>query len=225
MVHNEYLAYFNGRSSCVASTIINAVLAIVTPVLWLMPYVGDGDAKRLTVHGLRSLKYFTVLSNLLSATASLLYVLVSAAGHDALPVWVLVLKLVATSAVTLTLMTVLVLLGPQFGWKSMFEGTSLWMHLLSPLLAIVDCVLFVPVGTLPFGATFAAAAPCVLYGIWYLMQILRHDVQEGDKTYDFYGFLRWGRSRIPLVMCGMFAGSWVLGLALWLGSRALCLVA
>lgn len=203
------------------SLVINGAIAVLSPVAWLALLMGASDADRLVTHGWRSLKYFTVLSNLLSALASALY-LACRLSFGLAPAWLLVLKLAATSAVSLTFLTVAVLLGPRFGWDKMYAGANLWMHLLLPLLAIVDCVLFVPLGTLPPVATLAAIVPCALYGTWYLKRVIDYGAKDAGRAIDFYDFLRWGEERIAALFAGMLAVSWAAGLMLWFGSRASC---
>ena len=203
------------------SMIINGVLVVMSPAAWLMLALGSGDAKGLAARGVESLKYFTVLSNLLSCLASLAYLVWTLTAGVPAPPWLLALKLMAAAAVMLTFLTVIVLLGPVLGWKKMYASGNLWMHFILPLLAAVDCVLFVPVGTLPFAATFVSAIPCALYAVWYLGKVVRHGAEKDGVVYDFYGFLRWGWSKAPLVTASMITVSWLLGLALWCGSRAL----
>ena len=203
------------------SMIINGVLVVMSPAAWLMLALGSGDAKGLAARGVESLKYFTVLSNLLSCLASLAYLVWTLTAGVPAPPWLLALKLMAAAAVMLTFLTVIVLLGPVLGWKKMYASGNLWMHFILPLLAAVDCVLFAPVGTLPFAATFVCAIPCALYAVWYLGKVVRHGAEKDGVVYDFYGFLRWGWSKVPLVTASMITVSWLLGLALWCGSRAL----
>ena len=58
----------------------------------------------------RLFRYFTTLSNVLCAIASLIVVICELCG--ALPFWVLLLKYVGTAAVTVTMLTVFLFLGP-----------------------------------------------------------------------------------------------------------------
>ena len=203
------------------SMIINGVLVVMSPAAWLMLALGAGDARGLAARGLESLKYFTVLSNLLSCLASLVYLVWCLTAGMPAPPWLLALKLTAAAAVMLTFLTVIVLLGPVLGWKKMYTSGNLWMHLILPLLAAVDCVLFAPVGTLPFAATFVSAIPCALYAVWYLGMVVRHGAEKDGVVYDFYGFLRWGWGKVPRVAASMITVSWLLGLALWWGSQVL----
>ena len=203
------------------SMVINGVLVVMSPAAWLMLALGAGDSKGLAARGLESLKYFTVLSNLLSCLASLAYLVWCLTAGSPAPPWLLAIKLMAAAAVMLTFLTVIVLLGPVLGWKKMYASGNLWMHLILPLLAAVDCVLFAPVGTLPFAATFVAAIPCALYAVWYLGMVVRNGAEKDGVVYDFYGFLRWGWSKVPLVTASMITVSWLLGLVLWWGNQML----
>ena len=154
------------------------------------------------------LRFFTVLSNLLCALAALV-VAGCRLGGD-LPYWAGVLKYVGTAAVTVTLLTVVCFLGPTLGWKLMFTGPDLWLHLVCPVLAIVSLLLW-DKPDLPFGAVFLGFAPVPLYGAVYIYRVLW--APEARRWKDFYGFNRggkWWRSYIA-----MAAGSFLIALALW----------
>ncbi len=201
------------------SIAINGIIAVMSVVAWLQLVLDARESQKLAARGWRSLKYFTVLSNLFSGGVSLTYVFYAIIFAGQVPMWLFILKLEAAAAVMLTFLTVVLLLGPYYGFKPMYEGGNLWMHAVLPLLALLDCWLFVPVAQLPFWTTLCAMIPLVFYGIWYLARIVRHNVQPGDMTYDFYGFLRWGRDKVPAVMVGMLVFSWVISLLIRLGSR------
>jgi hypothetical protein len=191
---------------------------MLSVVAWLMLAFGVGDPDHLAARGIESLKYFTVLSNLLmglaSAITAVFYIMASG-----LPAWVIILKLTATASVMLTFTTVVALLGPTLGWKGMYTGGNLYMHLVLPLLAIMDLVLFIPVGRLPLWATLLSMVPCALYGLWYMRTVYVHGVKENGKVYDFYGFLRWGWGKVPFLFMGMLAFVQVVALALWFCGR------
>lgn len=198
---------------------INLGIAVFSVAGWLMILLGVGSEERLAANGRKSLKYFTVLSNLLSGIVSVACVCAYLCVGATLPMPLVVLKLVATSAVALTFLTVIVLLGPRLGWKRMYEGGNLWLHLILPLLAVIDCCLFVPVGDAPFAATLLAMLPTALYGAWYMRQVLVHGAEKDGILYDFYGFLRWGYNRIVVVFIGMLGVSWAIALLLRTMSR------
>lgn len=207
-----------------ASIVINAIAVPLCIVAWLQLMLGNHkDPKMLAANGKESLKYFTVLSNLLSALVSLAYLVAVLCLGAYVPTWLLVLKLVGTTAVMLTFLTVVVLLGPALGWKRMYASGNLWLHLVLPLLAAVDCCLFVRMAAVPWQCTLWGMLPTMLYGIVYLYNVQVHGVEENGKVYDFYGFTRWGNNKIPLVCVGMLLASWLIALLLYWGSTFLCI--
>ncbi|MBR3316904.1 MAG: Pr6Pr family membrane protein [Atopobiaceae bacterium] len=200
----------------VASFVINVAIVVFTAYSWLRLMFGKASSKeRLTARGLRSLRYFTVLSNLLSGAVSLACIIAYAVGGPSLPAWALAIRLVAASEVMLTCIVVILLLVPVYGVGPMYRGGNLWMHLVLPLLAALDCCALVPVGTLPWYATFLAAVPEALYATYYLQGILRHGAEEDGVVYDFYHFLRWGTDKIPLICAASIVSTWVIALGLY----------
>jgi hypothetical protein len=156
------------------------------------------------------LRFFTVLSNLLCALAALA-VVVCRLGFGTLPYAVGVFKYVATAAVSVTLLTVLCFLGPTLGYKLMFTGPDLWLHLICPLLAVVSLLLW-DKPELPFGAAFLGTLPVALYGAVYIRRVLF--APEQRRWPDFYGFNRGGKW--PLSYAAMTVGAAVVSVVLWL---------
>lgn len=204
-----------------ASIAINALIPPLSLAAWLWILLGVGDSGQLAHTGIGSLKYFTVLSNLFSAVVSTIYLIACIQGQTPLAPWLVTLKLVAASAVMLTFLTVTLLLVPLYGWRSMYRGGNLWLHLILPLLAALDCCLFVPIRTIPIAMTLCAMLPTAAYAVFYLWRVFSHDAQGPDPEYDFYGFLRWGKEKTPIVLAAMLLATWGIALALRLCS-AVC---
>ena len=154
------------------------------------------------------LRYFTALSNLLCAVTALA-VAVCRLGGGALPYAVGVLKYVGTAAVTVTMLTVVCFLGPTIGFKPMFSGPDLWLHLVCPLLAIVSWALW-DRPDLPFAAVFLGVLPVVLYGFVYIYRVLY--APEARRWSDFYGFNRGGKW--PLSYAAMLVGAFAVSVLL-----------
>ncbi len=163
--------------------ILNIAVAAVVLYAWLsMVFRANGMLSSL---GFRSLRYFTVLSNLLEAAASIVlaFALLRGKDSDRLSLF----KLVAASAVALTFLVVMVFLGPLFGYPAMFRGANLWLHLIVPLAAIAEFVVFNEFDIPRRKRLWVAASPFV-YGIFYLANVLIN----GAPGNDFYGFTLWG---------------------------------
>lgn len=196
-----------------ASIIINACIVPLSVIAWLWILLGVSDSGDLAHRGVGSLKYFTVLSNLFSAAASAIYLVVCLRTGE-LPLWLTTLKLVAASAVMLTFLFTALMLVPRYGVKSLYRGGNLWLHLVLPLLAAMDCCLFVPVSSIPYPMTLWAMVPTAVYGVFYLRTILIHGAEENGVVYDFYGFLRWGKKNLPFVVAAMLLATWLIALVL-----------
>jgi hypothetical protein len=199
--------------------VVNATIAVASVLAWVSVVRGRGDDRSLMAHGLSSLKYYTVLSNLFSALASTAYV-ASTLVHGGVPAaWVLVLKLAGASVVMVTFLTVMLFLGPTMGWANMFKAGNFWLHLVLPLAAAADVCLLVPVGNLPLAATLAPVAFTAAYGVFYLGRVIRYGRERDGKVYDFYGFLRWGEHTMALVVIVMLTLTWVIAVLLRLASH------
>lgn len=156
------------------------------------------------------LRYFTALSNLLCALAALA-VVVCRLGGGTLPYAVGVFKYVGTAAVSVTMLTVVCFLGPTLGYKLMFTGPDLWLHLICPLLAVVSLLLW-DKPELPFGAVFLGTLPVLLYGAVYIRRVLF--APEQRRWPDYYGFNRGGRWLLSFLI--MLAAAFLISLGLLL---------
>lgn len=200
----------------------SVVIAILEPVVWFMMASSRG-VEALTATGLYSLKFFTVLSNLLLGLASLVYAfyLVRYLRSGLIvPKWVHLLKYAGTVAVTVTLMTVLLFLGPTMGYAAMFAGVNLWLHLILPVLGIAEFVFLDTQRGLSFRETLYGVAPVLLYGIFYYGNILINGVGERPNTNDWYGFTLFGEQYTLIVLMVMLLATWVFAIAVRAGNTA-----
>ena len=185
----------------VASAVFNEAIVFAT-VLSLIRVV-----KRMekgTVH--KAFRFFTTLSNVFCGLAALLMLLCELGGS--VPMGVLLLKYIATCAVTVTFFTVLLFLWPSTrSSKGLWDGPELVMHLITPLLALVSVLCFEK-GELPFGVVFLGALPVIIYGVVYLNRVVFTTAWE-----DFYGFNKNGKWHIS--MAAMFVAAFLISVLLW----------
>ena len=185
-----------------ASRAINAVIFAVTLVLIARCFRKDG---RWSSEGGRiAFRFFTVQSYALCAVASLLTCLAPSRS------WAWIVKYIGTAAVSVTMMTVLLFLGPSMGgYGPLLKGGDLFMHLLTPLMAILSFSLFER-REMGFATALWGMLPVVLYGVWYLYKIVY--APEDRRWDDFYGFNRGGRW--PVAFAGMMIGGFATCMAL-----------
>lgn len=206
-----------------AALAANLVMGVLVLVTWLRMTLQLDDSGRLSAPGLRSLKYFTVLSNLLLGISALIYavylILLLVGKRQELPQPVLLLKYAATVSVALTFLTVMLFLGPHYGYGSMFRGANLWFHLVIPLAAACSFCLLERDGALSLRASFFAVLPMVLYGVGYVINLLLHGLGEGKDTHDWYGFAQGGPLSSAVIFAVMILGAWGIALLLRLARK------
>lgn len=187
-----------------ADWFLNIVIALLTLIIVVSFFRKDGQW--VPERGKFALRFFTTLSNLLCAAACLLTALAINAGG--IPEWIWMLKYIGTAAVTVTMLTVLFFLAPTFGkgaLKVLLSGTDLFMHLITPLLALVSFCVFEKRG-MSFGQSLWGMLPVVLYGPVYLYKIL---FALPEKRWDdFYGFNKQGKW--PVAFAGMVVGTFLI---------------
>lgn len=198
------------RKAILASVVCNLLNLIAVAVCVARFFLRSGDGN-MRVSGWQGFIYFTVDSNVLAALSSLALAIFClrhwGKGELRLPRWLLTFKLAGTSAVTLTLVTVLAFLGPLYGYGSMFVGSNLFLHLLCPLLCIGSFVFLERGARLPFSATLLATLPTVVYGAVYMTCVVWLHVWQ-----DFYGFNMGGMWFVSAPV--MILVSWGLALGL-----------
>ena len=155
-------------------------------------------------------RYFTILSNMYCAAASLALGICSMTGS--VPLWAVLWKYSGTCAVTVTFLTVMLFLGPTMkNYRSLLSGYEFFLHLLCPLLAIVSYIAFENTDT-DFYTVIYGVLPVVVYGGLYYYKVMR--APEEKKWNDFYGFNRGGKW--PLSMAAMLICSFLISIILWL---------
>ena len=187
-----------------ADWFLNILIALITLIIVVSFFRKEGQW--VPERGKFALRFFTTLSNMLCAAASLLTALAINAGG--IPEWIWMLKYIGTAAVTVTMLTVLFFLAPSFGkgaLKVLLSGTDLFMHLITPLLALVSFCVFEK-RVMTFCQSLWGMLPVVLYGPVYLYKIL---FALPEKRWDdFYGFNKQGKW--PVAFAGMVVGTFLI---------------
>ena len=187
-----------------ADWFLNILIALITLIIVVSFFRKEGQW--VPERGKFALRFFTTLSNMLCAAACLLTALAINAGG--IPEWIWMLKYIGTAAVTVTMLTVLFFLAPSFGkgaLKVLLSGTDLFMHLITPLLALVSFCVFEKRG-MTFCQSLWGMLPVVLYGPVYLYKIL---FALPEKRWDdFYGFNKQGKW--PIAFAGMVLGTFLI---------------
>lgn len=182
-------------------------------VVWAWVTMLRSAAGTLSDTGFRSLRYFTVLSNFLCAIAALIHVAALGMKKTA-PRWVLRLSFIGAVAVGVTLMVVMLFLGPLYGYLAMLKGANLWFHLIIPLLAILDHILLEQGKRPDFRDAGLAVLSPFVYGLGYIANILLNGLGQWPDTNDWYLFFHWGTLPAVCIFAAILLLTWGIALAL-----------
>ncbi len=152
----------------------------------------------LTSKGIENLKFFTILSNELCIIIAAAFLITTSLKKN----FPITLKLIGAAAVLLTFAVVAFFLQPVNPHVNLYGGGNLWFHLIVPVLAAVEFITLPKTDRIPLRSAFIAAVPAVIYGIFYLANILINGIGEWPDTNDWYGFLKWGYAVGALIFLG-----------------------
>ena len=197
----------------IADIVLNFACFVMVAVSVSMFFVRGGSGN-MDVVGAKAFRYYTVDSNILLGVASLVVAisgLMRLRSGKPLPKAVVLLKFCGTCVVLITFFTVIVFLGPVFGFAGMYANQSLYLHGVVPVLAALT-LLILERGT-EFSAweSLLSLIPTALYGTVYFIMVLAVGRENGGWE-DFYGFNMGDRWILSVAVMGLAAA----GLALLL---------
>lgn len=166
------------------SILLNTFIVIVTII----------SAVRLgsnpTLSGGNFFQYYTNLSNVFIGVMSLLtipYNIINIIfNKERFPLWLRILKFIATCATTLTFLTVILFLGPTQGYDKMLEDVLIFYHLLTPIAALICFTVLENKQGFNWKFAFIGVSSSIVYGIIYMINVLGTGIWE-----DFYGFTKF----------------------------------
>lgn len=213
------------------SIIFNCLIFIFTLFATISMIIGFkfmGQLEVLSERNFKSFKYFTVDSNVFAGLISLAYLIykLTPAGkkQTTLPRAFYILKLAASTGVTLTMMVTVFFLAPSShgNFLHYFMNSNFFMHLITPLLCIISFIFFEASEPVKLASTIPGILPMLLYSFYYTPNILLHlDNGKVDRAYDWYNFLAGGVNTIWFVIPLLYGVTWLFAFGLWALNRKL----
>ena len=181
----------------------------------IMFTIGSGA---LASKGFTVFKYFTFQSNIFMGAVAFIYGyyqwLILRKKIDKIPHVLGVFNHIAVTAVGLTFIVVIVVLGPGYGYDKMYNNANLFFHALVPVVAIINYLFFEKEAKIRFIETLYAMVPCILYGIVYFIVVVSQNAY-GNLAIDFYNFGKDGPFIGALYFLAIIAISYIFGLFLY----------
>lgn len=192
------------------------ILVVLSVVYAVFGMVFSKNDAVLVTSGIGAFKYYTVLSNLLCALTSLICVVYLLFGKaENLPNVLYLLHMAGSSVVSVTLIVVLVYLGPSLGYGPMFSGVCFWLHLFAPVLGIITQMLLRHEESLKARSSLWAVVPTILYGIGYIAVNAANWTGKSNPRTDIYGFLKWGWGVGAVLLIAVCLLNWLMALLFW----------
>ena len=199
----------------IAIIVMNLVVVIVT-ILCVLSFFTEGKQGNMDAVGAVAFRYFTVDSNILAAISSaviILYAFRELVSSKVAPYGIRIFRLSSVTSTTLTFLTVMLFLGPfVYGYPLLFEGASLYMHLVTPLIVMFSFIRPESVGAVRIKKLHMlfGTVPMFLYGMVYITMVV-----ITEKWPDFYAFNRGGYFWLTaIIMISFTAGiAYALGLS------------
>ena len=200
--------------------ILEVLIAVGVLIVWLSMFSQRRGNGLFSSRGITSLRYYTVLSNLVACAGSACCV-VSALRwrrgekpEKKVSRGVCRFRFVGTVMAATTFLTVLLFFFPIFGWNRLYSGANFWFHLVFPIASAAGFFLM-PGSRLTFRDTLLPILPVMVYAAFYSINILINGRGQWPRTNDWYGFLTWGWGVGWGIFAGIAAATWIAALLLY----------
>ncbi len=207
--------------------IFNLIIVVleILSVIWMMSGIKlREDYGTLSAERLKSLKYFTIDSNILMGLFSLIAAVeelnVLKGKKEDISKITYVLKFVGVVGVTLTMLVTIFFLTPtgaaKYGLFGYFKNSNLFLHLINPVISLVCFLCFERTDKIKFPYTFAGLIPMAIYSVYYgIVSVLHMENGIIVDGYDWYGFLKMGVKSIVIVVPIFFLITYFVGFVIW----------
>ena len=209
------------------SLCINIMITILTFIATIIMITGfkfmTGVEPVLESTKIGVFKYFTVDSNLFAGIISFIFILneisIIKGEKKEISDKLYILKLMATTAVSLTFIVVFVYLGniAENGLISLLLNSNLFFHLIIPLLNLIDFIFFIKKDNITYKYAFYGLIPTLLYAVFYTANVIIH-IENGrvSPKYDWYWFVQNGLWTMVIVAPTILLITYIISLILLL---------
>lgn len=203
------------------SLILNLIIVLLTIFASIIMFTGikitNGAEPILETTKLGMFKFFTVQSNMFMGIMSLVF-FIKEIRNEEITKNMYRLKLMSTTAVSLTFIMVFTYLGPisKDGLISLLQNSNIFFHLVIPVLSIITLTLFERTDKLEFKDTLYGLIPTFLYSTMYITNVLIH-TENGKVSpkYDFYWLVQNGIQSYIIAGILIPLLTYIISLALW----------
>ena len=210
------------KISIYLNILITLLVIFATVVLFSGFKFMKGGYESQVASKIEMLKFFTIQSNIFMGIVSFIFAIeeikVLKGKKNEISVKMYILKLMATTSVMITFLTIFAYLGPitDGGTIEQIKNSNLFFHFLVPVLSMFCFILFERTDKLKLRYVLFGIVPTALYAVYYIINVLLH-IENGKVSpiYDWYWFIQGGLWQIAVVVPVMFGGTYIISLILW----------
>jgi hypothetical protein len=210
------------KISIYLNILITLLVIFATVVLFSGFKFMKGGYESQVASKIEMLKFFTIQSNIFMGIVSYIFAIeeikVLREKKSEISIKMYILKLMATTSVMITFLTIFAYLGPitDGGTIEQIKNSNLFFHFLVPVLSMLCFTLFDRTDKLKLRYVSFGIAPTAVYAIYYIVNVLLH-IENGKVSpiYDWYWFIQGGLWQIAIVTPVMLGGTYVISLILW----------
>ena len=184
----------------------------------------------LTLRGPKTFRMFTTQSNIIAGIVATIIVvfdiLILLKKRNEIPNWLKILKMIATTGVTLTFLVVVFYLGfvavaQGYSYFILFRNTNIFFHFLTPVSAIISFILFEGTNEINFKFTFLNLIHMIGYSIFYTINVFTHLTKDGNvqRKYDWYYFVLGEKWTFGFVALAVIIVTYGIGFMLWWSNK------
>lgn len=155
-------------------------------------------------HGIKVFTFYTENSNYFALVVSLIfciYSIISLKKQTTLPYWVHVLRFIATVCLTITFIVsifIIIPFKPSLYKYMIYQGSSLYQHILCPLLSFFSFLFIEQKKALSKRVVFYALVPTIIYGIvCIVLNLLK--VITGPYPFFYFYQIPWYLSTLSIL--------------------------
>lgn len=179
-----------GRMRCIIGLIGCIVVLIVVQIAYTIN-LSNAIGRTFENVGLRTLRMFTTLSNLLVTTTAALCIPYQIEGlrknNYHLPNWIVTILYMGTTGVAITFVTALTAISIAQGFYSaMISETNIFLHTISPILSIILFTVVNDDHYIGFKRCFISLIPMMTYATVYLIEVFIKGTWTDHYQFDKY---------------------------------------
>ena len=182
-----------GRMRCIIGLVGCLLVLIVVQIAYSIN-LSNAIGRTFENVGLKTLRMFTTLSNLLVTSAAVLCIPYQIEGlrknNYHLPNWIVIILYMGTTGVSITFITALTAISIVQGFRSaMISETNIFLHTISPILSIILFTFVNDDHHVEFKRCFISLIPMLTYALVYLIQVFIRGTWTDH--YQFDKFIPW----------------------------------